>query len=100
PLPPSSHSFPTRRSSDLRWHESSWTVASTFSSSDRLSTIQTLPAESSRSIAYDFAALITKGRPYRSTSCCAVSLASRRAPATTRSEEHTSELQSRVDLVC
>src|SRR5207247_10859566 len=68
------HSFPTRRSSDL----SAWAYGQAFA--------VTLAQETSTAWRW------SAGGPGR-----------RRAappPATSRSEEHTSELQSRVDLVC
>src|SRR5690606_39521236 len=82
PLP----SFPTRRSSDLPFHD-----ASTFSSvcgftrRSRTSSIRALSSSS------------------RSASCSSVSAnaaATSLASCHVRSEEHTSELQSRENLVC
>src|SRR5699024_12243522 len=71
PYHPDLHSFPTRRSSDL----SVWSLT-------------TAPASSS-------------ARPRSSaTTACSTRASPWAAPARTRSEEHTSELQSRFDLVC
>src|SRR5690348_17941746 len=66
------HSFPTRRSSDLRF--AGGAAASRRSSSSTASAT--------------------------SSACSAVGTACRRRPRGRRSEEHTSELQSPVHLVC
>src|SRR5207247_5406987 len=85
------HSFPTRRSSDLRGLRGSPTAGA------RRAPACTRPCHAR-----------PRGRHRRGT-CCWSSTAcgrGRRCPprpaagALARSEEHTSELQSRVDLVC
>src|SRR5699024_12665153 len=86
PPRPSAHSFPTRRSSDLSRPAS---VPSGKSHSSR----------SPRTGLYTAFALV----PSSSTVQYSVTFeASRNRPCTSRSrsEEHTSELQSRFDLVC
>src|SRR5207249_11638076 len=72
------HSFPTRRSSDLRTTFSSATLATTPSWAGPTLTASTAGSATTVSTA-----------AARTTPCSA-----------TRSEEHTSELQSRFDLVC
>src|SRR5699024_12549161 len=76
---PDLHSFPTRRSSDL-WERLAASLTGRGSSSAGSCAA---PASASRCIA-----------------CSVASKTSSRPGITTRSEEHTSELQSRFDLVC
>src|SRR5699024_12718206 len=73
-------SFPTRRSSDLILLAPAWVSMSALcADSTLLGSRRTTPPATSRE------------------TCTPCSCSS---PATTRSEEHTSELQSRFDLVC
>src|SRR5206468_10876197 len=78
---PHLHSFPTRRSSDLNPLRPRWPARD--DSSSRCG--RTLPAAGHRQ-----AAARTLPREARAS----------QDPAVQRSEEHTSELQSRSDLVC
>src|SRR5699024_12795079 len=86
PPPPALHSFPTRRSSDLSW------VAACARYSVRSRSCAASGADHPCS------------RACRSTSRWAREVTSRgarpRRTGCARSEEHTSELQSRFDLVC
>src|SRR5207249_11790619 len=84
--PPDLHSFPTRRSSDLRLHERR---AACYACN--------LPA-----IRWDRRRPLPPGRfPSRfGRGIRGADGPSRRNRLATRSEEHTSELQSRFDLVC
>src|SRR5207248_10169793 len=87
------HSFPTRRSSDLlvtfpTRPKSWWSPTRTCISTERF----LAPAESS------VTSLCTRHRPNDSRSAFPSCQHSFIAP--TRSEEHTSELQSPYDLVC
>src|SRR5206468_7419107 len=80
------HSFPTRRSSDLVSRSSPAASRTASSSSSRRAHGRLLRCSS-------WQRRSSRSRPSR-TSCT-------RPPArTSRSEEHTSELQSRSDLVC
>src|SRR5699024_12810189 len=76
------HSFPTRRSSDLVWATSrvTWFIAATRS--------RNRPAHGSTRLMSGSvqATTVASGNPCRI--------------ASERSEEHTSELQSRFDIVC
>src|SRR5699024_12814550 len=90
-LPAVSTLFPTRRSSDLRAHDSSSGTHRTCTTGQSLARRSTAG----------------RNRPgSRASSCRPAWLSdrsSRRTPAgsqATRSEEHTSELQSRFELVC
>src|SRR5207247_9685227 len=92
--PPTPHSFPTRRSSDLGITRAGCPnrtalspKASSFSST--LSTARLLGAHTSTRC--------PRRSVWRTISTTVVVLP---VPGGPRSEEHTSELQSRVDLVC
>src|SRR5438067_7168977 len=88
PRPPRSTLFPTRRSSDLAIH---------FPSGDQTA---------SRSCAFDVRVRLRAvpsfpGMEYKSPRATAITRCPSGAELTdSRSEEHTSELQSRFDLVC
>src|SRR5699024_12654372 len=97
--PPILHSFPTRRSSDLAF--SSPPISSTWPG-------MMIPEERSFEVLIDSTeVLFSWARSHRvspvSTVWLAASALYARVPDTAtaaRSEEHTSELQSRFDLVC
>src|SRR5699024_12225328 len=78
------HSFPTRRSSDLR--DGSYSSVLSWTNSGHKPTLRTAPTPPGL------------GSPVRAHEACQTSGRAHRAQL--RSEEHTSELQSRFDLVC
>src|SRR5207244_10986604 len=89
PPPRDLHSFPTRRSSDLRWYSSAITAP------ERPPRI---PSSTIRAVSR-----LRTASPWRAD--CRLASSSEAAPRTavrrrTRSEEHTSELQSPDHLVC
>src|SRR5690606_41009650 len=85
------HSFPTRRSSDLGRvlpdHDQPLEASSACSRSARMSSICSIPMDSRT---------MSRGTP----AFCSSSSLSWRWVVEARSEEHTSELQSRENLVC
>src|SRR5207247_9759901 len=90
------HPFPTRRSSDLTYRF--YTLAT-----DKAGNAESAPASA------DSGTLLDTAKPSSAASSPALSSsttiqvdysASDPSPSSDRSEEHTSELQSRVDLVC
>src|SRR5207248_10125060 len=91
PHHPHLHSFPTRRSSDLRAHHNCRSVAASMGVSGWSSASSTAEAlENSRS---RVSACARRAAAYGAQTSESSSCAS-------RSEEHTSELQSPYDLVC
>src|SRR5206468_12497336 len=85
PDPPHLHSFPTRRSSDLFSHNARWPSGSTM---------VVIPAPRNASATSSVCGV---GGPFNAEM---VTRWPRVRWPITRSEEHTSELQSRSDLVC
>src|SRR5690606_40156367 len=82
------HSFPTRRSSDLRRSSRRSAPAATSSCSSTRSTPSSGPGRPR-----------VRSTPRASSSRCSPAVSSRPS-GPRRSEEHTSELQSRENLVC
>src|SRR5207247_10437335 len=85
-------SFPTRRSSDLTASRENWTAEMGASIRLRLGTIRTTPLFLSLPVSSFLLARFLHAIP--------AAHAILPYGTTIRSEEHTSELQSRVDLVC
>src|SRR5207249_12334582 len=92
PHPPHLHSFPTRRSSDLHHAADTVHAASAFFLSHEEHEDST---DRNRHPWRD-----RNGRPAVHCSALEPSVVPRRMARRERSEEHTSELQSRFDLVC
>src|SRR5207249_9559802 len=90
-LPRDPHSFPTRRSSDLSRPDPPGRSPLPLSSRGARSRASSDPRPDG---------VRPEGRSARTTDRLRVSSAHRGAPRHLRSEEHTSELQSRFDLVC
>src|SRR5207247_10708178 len=89
PYTPDRHSFPTRRSSDLAMR------SHTCMNSIRLRSLLSFAELVDKQCGAGFSLRGTSVPLQRPAGTC-----DRRAEAPPRSEEHTSELQSRVDLVC
>src|SRR5207249_7457635 len=87
PTPPHLHPFPTRRSSDLA---PCWAIPTSTAS----------PRSPSRCPRRPRCCGPISRRRSRATARPARAASRRRCPHRRRSEEHTSELQSRFDLVC
>src|SRR5207249_6020756 len=83
------HSFPTRRSSDLT---SAWR-------GDAASAVPTRRSARSMSAAVE-SLICSSTRPTSVSASMACASTESGSSASARSEEHTSELQSRFDLVC
>src|SRR5207249_10461899 len=83
------HSFPTRRSSDLRSRTSDLRTVLSLTPSRRAIADAVMPS------------LFKTVAPLEGRAAGAqITSSSRSRPISSRSEEHTSELQSRFDLVC
>src|SRR5690606_40981225 len=90
--PPLLHSFPTRRSSDL-------TVSSALPRNATCLRPRSRTSATSRSCAPATTTRLGRRSPCRTTGP-SPARSSPTAPTAARSEEHTSELQSRENLVC
>src|SRR5207247_7040628 len=91
------YSFPTRRSSDLGIPNPSYSEGYANTRADAYS--------SGRSESATYPAKRAQSQPFSAASRCVGSVPQMSRPTNSsprfrRSEEHTSELQSRVDLVC
>src|SRR5206468_11566465 len=95
PAPRALHSFPTRRSSDLHGPRSAAraarTARSTSAASASVTVARTAPLTGE---------MFANVRPWLTSSPPTRQGSGRPAKGYGRSEEHTSELQSRSDLVC
>src|SRR5699024_11951755 len=93
---PDLHSFPTRRSSDLRPFWIVLKVNKALPANLLISETSNFPpSSSSNSSNHDSHSFL-----FSSASAKPISRSSNAPTVTSRSEEHTSELQSRFDLVC
>src|SRR5699024_12270706 len=88
PTPPSLHSFPTRRSSDLDWDQDAAAVEGNYNDSNPVTVAMQLDSAvtSAGGLLDGLDPAVYRRKGQRSDGA--------------RSEEHTSELQSRFDLVC
>src|SRR5206468_11176925 len=89
---PDLHSFPTRRSSDLAFFEVSFSVTATATGT------LANPRSGGGICKADPANNVTESN--ETNNDCSNSVTVNKRSTSTRSEEHTSELQSRSDLVC
>src|SRR5439155_26489708 len=95
--PPHLHPFPTRRSSDLIFTSTSPSTRLRFRSSRRSSPLPSLPSASLERSGEKLQPKLWPSSGIRHPRSRRSELGSTR---TSRSEEHTSELQSRGHLVC
>src|SRR5207249_10574666 len=94
PSPPHAHSFPTRRSSDLMLSQSVWLMLASTAMLERSTTRMKGWPGDTRSPSRTWV-----NCPFRVTDF-KTSWPSMGARIAKRSEEHTSELQSRFEFVC